>query len=375
MLTYFLLIFIVLMMLYLYQRYKSKIDRETTTYNYNIIQEYLLTETEDTRLEKTSKPIIWIFIDYEYNSRKWESFGSRSSYRLNQPYLYLTVKTIIERCNNSFHICLIDEQSFTKLLPNWGIDMSRISNPLKQYMIDLGMTKLLYRYGGIRVPVSFICMRDLIGLYDNAMVPFIGEFVNRNITSSHYDFYPSIEFMGAYKENHIIGELVEFMQREISRDYTDETKIVGSFNRWCNYRVEKHQMILLVGEMIGTKTIEKQQILIDHLLTADYIDINKNTYGIYIPEKELLNRNHYNWFVRMSPEQILQGNMIISKYLLLSNIPDAPMGVIEPMYQRKPNWVNFWKIPSAAPMWGLKPILLGNDVPSQKYPENIPGPN
>ena len=375
MITYFLLVFIVLVILYLYQRYQHKIDRENISYNYNIIQKYLLSEPDDTRLEKMGKPILWIFIDYEYNSRKWDSFGSRSSYQLNQPYLYLTVKTIIERCDDSFHICLIDDKSFAKLLPHWYVDMSRISSPIKQYMIDLGMMKLLYKYGGIRVPPSFICMRNLITLYQGTSVPFIGEFVNRNITSSHFDFYPSIEIMGSRKETQVIGELIEFMQREISRDYTDETKLLGSFNRWCNSRIERHEMELIDGELIGTKTIENQQVLVDNLLTDDYINFNTKMYGIYIPEKELKSRNHYNWFVRMSTKQVLEGNMIISKYILLANTPNAPVGVIEPMKQRTGEFVSFWKVPSGAPVWGLKPVDIGNYVPKMSYPAAVPGPN
>ena len=376
MIKYFSLVFIVLVILYLYQRYQHKIDRENVAYNYNIIQKYLLFDSDDVRLTKISKPILWIFVDYEYNSRKWESFGSRSSYQLNQPYLYLTVKTIIEKCDNSFHICLIDDKSFAKLLPLWNIDLTRISAPIKQYMIDLGMTKLLYKYGGIRVPTSFICMRNLKELYDDAaQAPFIGEFVNRNITSSSFDFYPSIEFMGAHRESRVISELIEFMQREISADQTDEMKLLGTFNRWCDARIKKHQMKLLDGEMIGTKTVEHQQVLIDNLLSENYIDFNKNMYGIYIPEKELKSRNHYNWFICMSPAQVLEGKMIISQYILLANTQYGAMGVIEPMKQRPNEFVSFWKVPSGAPVWGLKPINIGNDVPSMKYPRSIPGPN
>ena len=57
--------------------------------------------------ENIKKPILWIYIPYEYNSRHWESFGSRSSLHLNQPYLYLTIQSIIQHCSNDFYICII----------------------------------------------------------------------------------------------------------------------------------------------------------------------------------------------------------------------------------------------------------------------------
>jgi hypothetical protein len=296
---------------------------------------------------------------------------------LNQPYLYLTVKTIIKQCEDSFHICLIDDDSFAKLLPNWSIDMHRISNPIKQYMRCLGMTQLLYKYGGIRVPPSFVCMRDLIELYRIGTTGgkmFICEMVDRNITSTHRDFYPNIRFMGAEKENPVVGELIDFMQRTISSDYTDETKFLGEFNRWCFTRIERNQVNLIDGKLVGTKTMEDTPIIIDDLLSNDYIDIYSNTYGIYIPANEVLKRRHYEWFARMSPTQVLESPIIISKYLLLANAPDAKMGVIEPM-KDKPNWVGpYWKTPGAGagppPVYGLMPIDLGDNVPRLKYPDN-----
>lgn len=367
MMTYFLLVFFVLVILYFYQLYKHKIDKETINYNYTLIQEYLLNDPEDIRLEKTRKPILWIYLDYQYNARHWESFGSRSSFQLNQPYLYLTVKTIIEKCDQSFHICLIDEYSFTKLLPTWNIEMNRISDPVKRYMIDLGMTKLLYRYGGLRVPPSFICMRNLFPLYDDMDIPFLTEMVNRNVTSEYMNFYPNMEFMGARKEDKVISELIEFMQKSISNDYTDQMHFEGTFDRWCHSKIEKRQLILLDGEMIGTKTKEKQQVLIDNLLKDEYIEFNNKMYGIYIPERELKSRHCYNWFVRMSPKQVLDGNMIISKYILLANISQES-GIIEPFQKRDNQFIGFWQVPLNAPVWGLKPYRLGNYVKKETYP-------
>ena len=376
MLVLFAFIFIILVLLYLYQRYQSKLDREYSLDDYTFIQKYLLSDNIEAKLKKYSKPILWIYINYEYNSRKWASFGSRSSTDLNQPYLYLTVKSIIQQCNDSFHICLIDDNSFMKLLPKWKIDMNIISNPLKSYMIDLGITKLIYKYGGMRIPPSFICMKNLDSLYEEGTkhnYPFFCETVNRNISSIYNDFCPSLDFMGANKKNSIIGHLVHFMEKEISQDYTDEIKFLGSFDTWCQY-YKKHKKINIIdGSLIGTKTTSYKQILIDDLLTNNYIEISKNIYGIYIPEKELMKRINYNWFLRMSPKQVLQGNMIISKYLLLANKKNSKPGIIEPL-KNNPKWVNFWKVPSAAPVWGLKPIDLGDNIQRESYPENIPGP-
>ena len=86
---------------------------------YEMIKKYLL---NDSPLYGFNKPKIWIHTKYELNARKWKDFQSRSSRDLNQPYIHLTIKSIINHCSNDFHICLIDDDTFRKLIPTWDID-------------------------------------------------------------------------------------------------------------------------------------------------------------------------------------------------------------------------------------------------------------
>ena len=144
--TYVILFLIFIVVAFLYNRYKDKLDRESSNENYDSIQKYLL---NDYDLGDVKKPVLWIPIEYDYNSRNWLSWGSRSSHDLNQPYIYLTVRSIIQQCSNSFHICLIDDNSFSKLLENWKYDMNKLSNPIKSYVRQLGLTSILYKYGGL----------------------------------------------------------------------------------------------------------------------------------------------------------------------------------------------------------------------------------
>ena len=85
---------IVILAMVLYRRAEDKQYREHGDNGKDEMQKYLLNESS---LSKSKKPILWIHVPYEYNSRKWQNFGSRSSFELNQPYLYLTVKkTVME---------------------------------------------------------------------------------------------------------------------------------------------------------------------------------------------------------------------------------------------------------------------------------------
>jgi hypothetical protein len=353
--NYIYLLIVLMIVWFLYNRYEDKRMREENSENYDSIQKYLL---KDTDLAKEKKPILWIPIAYDYNARNWISFGSRSSFELNQPYMYLTVKSIINQCEESFRICLIDDDSFVKLIPGWSVNMKTISTPVLDYVRSLATAKLLHIYGGMVVPPSFLCMRNLIDLYNmgtSGEKMFVCETVDRNITSTTHEFYADSSFMGSTKENPVMQELIDFMQRKVSSDYTAQGEFLGDFNRWCNTRANKGQVTLIPGKLIGTKTMDDNTILVDDLLSNDYIDLYPQAYGIYIPAKEILNRRHYEWFARLSPKQVLESNVIISKYILLASTPDSKKGTIEPMVDRPKKWIGYWQVPSGFGLWGLKP--------------------
>ena len=359
----------------LYQKFLEKSSRSTIFDDYNEIQKYFLS---DKTLDKSKKPLLWVHIPNEYNARNWISFGSRSSHDLNQPYLYLTVKTIIKCCSESFKIILIDDNSFSKLIPDWSINMNLIADPMLSYIRQLALTKLIYIYGGINVPISFLCFRDLIGLYNkgtNDDTMFVCENYDENITATTELFYPNLGFMGAKNENETVKNLIDFMQRTISNDYTAQTQFLGEFDRWCKNKIEKGQMRLIPGTDVGTKTVDDEPVTVETLLSKDYIHFYSKMYGIWIPSSTILKRRHYEWFARMSPEQIFESQFILAKYIVLALAPDSNNGVIEPLENARPDWISFWKVPltnGTLNIFGPMPQNLGNNVPRAKNSGNLP---
>ena len=94
------------------------------------------------------------------------------------------IKSIINHCGDDFNVCLIDDDSFSQLIPGWNINVSELSEPARTYYRELGMAELLYIYGGLVVPNTFICMRNLTDLYINGTLndkPFVCE------TPNHYE--------------------------------------------------------------------------------------------------------------------------------------------------------------------------------------------
>lgn len=339
------LFFILILLGFLNKRFEEKRSRENSSENYKAIQTYLLDDANV--LGKSKKPILWIHIPYEYNSRNWVNFGSRNTYDLNQPYLYLTIKSILSKCDKSFKICIVDDTSFKKLIPNWDINMSIISSPVLNNIRTYGMMRLLYLYGGLICPMSFLCMKNLHDLYTTGThhhKMFLCELVNRNITSTLMDFYPSITFCGAPPKCEMVNKLCNYIQTIISTDTTSETKFLGQFDRWCMSHISKNRINLIDGIYIGTKDINSKQIILDDLLSSEYLKLYNNTYGILIPSTELLERINYEWFIQMSPIQVLKSNTIIGNYLLLSIDEKEKSNIFNETIDTS-NWIKFWKTP------------------------------
>lgn len=367
----FILFFILIVVGFLYKQYTNKLQLEESGDIHEAIQRYLL---DDVTLGKSKKPILWVHVPYEYNSRKWLSFGSRSSFELNQPYLYLTMRSIIRQCEKSFTICIIDDSSFQKLIPGWNINMTTISDPILCKMRMLGIAKLMYIYGGMVCPISFVCLKNLKGLYDEGTrgdKMFVCEMVDRNSTSVNMNFFPSLQFYGAPRECESVFKLIHYMQQIISTDYTAESKFLGDFEVWCQQHVETHEINLINGKAIGVKTIEDEQIIIDDLLSNHYLKVCPYAYGIFIPSREILNRKKFEWFARLSEKQVLQSDTIIGNYLLIAVAPEQP-GILEPLEpsinkQVENEFVSFWKTPLYPGLYGLKPNFLGDNMQKQPY--------
>ena len=79
---------------YVYNKYKDRVFASEQEHEYTLVQQYLLTEPS---LARSKKPIIWIHNTYDINARSWLDFQSRNTTELNQPYIYLTIQSIIQK--------------------------------------------------------------------------------------------------------------------------------------------------------------------------------------------------------------------------------------------------------------------------------------
>ncbi len=310
---------------YIYDKFKLKVELDDKTEELNIIKKYLLNEKDYSTIERLSsinKPILWIHLDYQKNSRKWLSFGSRNTNELNQDYLYLTIRSIINKCSDDFHIVLIDDDCFDKLLDKWNIDINKISDPQKEYFRKLGLVKTLHKYGGILLEPSFILFKSLKPIYDKVLSTqkmCVAEFPNKS-SNSHIMFYmPNMGFIGCVKNCPKMREFQNHLEILLSKDYTNEINMEDLINKWLFTNTQNNNINYIDGTYIGVKDSKNKMIQIEDLIGSTFLELDSKSYALYIPHKELLTRKNYNWFAYLSVEQVLTSSTNIGKYLLLSN--------------------------------------------------------
>ena len=304
---------------FIYNKYKKTIDVQEQYNDGELIQKYLL---NDSSLTKNNKPILWIHIEFDKNARSWESFGSRTSDNLNQPYQYLTIRNIIETCGESFNVCLIDDDSFIKIIPEWRTKVEHLPRPLRSHMRELALATVLHIYGGFLIPSSFICFHDLRSLYDahigNANV-MIGELRTTSSLAAEKQYSPSTKIMGCKKFDPVMKEFMDYLMQITDRDQTHEMDFTGETTRWwlAKQAAVPTAVSIIPAEELGVKTTTNKPVMIEELLSDIDVPLSPTTAGLYIPEQEILKRSKYQWFARLSPKQVLESHTLIAKYLLV----------------------------------------------------------
>ncbi len=318
--TKLIIIFIVFMGLStLYKRLKLDSDTKTNSYYHSMIEKYLLNKDN---LGSVTKPILWIYLQNntpilpEVNSRFWINFGSRLTSNFNQPYQKLTIQSIIDKCGKDFNVCLIDNSAFKYLLPNWNVNLDKVALPIRNHLQLIALTALLNAYGGIVVPSSFICFKSLKDIYNKALESgklIVGQFQNLTCNEKlNRDVIASPLLMASTPNNSTIQNFNNYLSELNSKDLTNEQDFLGKVNLW----LETNDTLSICGRTIGTLKKDGSLIHVQELLGSTYFELAEFAYGLYIPWDQLINRVSLGWFVRLSPEQVLESNTMIAKYLL-----------------------------------------------------------
>ena len=189
------------------------------------------------------------------------------------------------------------------------------------------MVQLLYIYGGMIVPNTFVCLHNLIGLYNSGInneKPFVCETYNRYASiinnKNEFVFTSNHKFMGAPKRSAVIHDMVEYIRKRNEKaHYSAEPEFFGYISKWLNNEVSRNHINLVDGKFIGIKIQSGKALLMEDLLVEnDKPIIDPKSFGIEIPGEEILKRTAFNWFSVMPLQQLIQTKLVIVHYLKLS---------------------------------------------------------
>ena len=300
----------------MYEKYRMKYYPDDELNKIGLIKEFLLND------EDLGKPILWIHTTHNVNARNWQSFYSRSTDKLNQPYIISCVETMIKHCGKSFNICLISDDSFKKILPNWKINLDGLADPVKNHVRQLALMKTLHSYGGMLIPNSTIVMKDLKSIYNKGLMDktcFSVECNNKTSTADFKQLMPTTKIIGCKRLSPCMNELLVFLEQKISSDYTDEWSFLGETSKFIYKLYNENKLELISGKTFGIVDKNCNIVIIDDLMGNKFIDYDSSQlYAIYIPAKEILSRTQYQWFARLSQQQLRNCDNMVAKYLLVA---------------------------------------------------------
>ncbi len=291
----------------LYDKYKSKYLPDEELAQIDMVNRHLLGDNG----YNIQRPILWIHSDDELRQRK----------SMNGAYIECCKETIIKHCGESFNICLIDDTSFKKLIPEWNIEIKDLASPLKEKIRLLAISKVIYKYGGMVLPETTIVLKDLLTTYNNGIKEtgvFIGNIKNNSNLIDDKTCYPNKLVVGAIKNNNEINNYIKFLEILVSKDYTSESDFTKNIEKYLSNQIVNKKINSICSQVFGSKSANGKAITVDELMSDKNINYSCKTVCIVISKEDLVKRRQYGWFLKLSKKEIFECNSAIAKFIVFS---------------------------------------------------------
>lgn len=271
-------------------------------------------------------PTVWVFLDSsDVNSRQWSDFGARSNRVMNIPLLNLCYESIVKATGTKYHVEVLSGASdVAERLGGWEMlppSMRNSLRPLGSEEMMFLRTAILAKYGGLWVPVSTVCMREIPSLPSDKAA-FFGTDPNETYAGPSGTLVPNTEIMWSPQPSHPIfvqwrnmlyTRLAEDhggkqVRRDSAWDWTYVTGVAG----------KDSYVVYPYGELnrkAGGKRIELEDLFASGTEGRLPFEIREESIFIRIPFEELKQRRIFGWVLRSTEQQIKDSDIAI-KYLL-----------------------------------------------------------
>jgi hypothetical protein len=273
-------------------------------------------------------PTLWIYLnDSEVNSRRWTGFEERSSRVINIPFLNLCYETCVKMNGKDYRIEVIGGLSDLAVrLGGWEQLPSPLQNPqasVREPELNWIRAAVLAKWGGLWVSPATLWLKPMGPLPEHVVlfgaddeVTFVGD-GGTSAPSLRVAWSPMAEHPTWVEwENKVRTRLEKRAGgAEFRRDHMSDA--VDAI-READAR-EKPIEVRPMAEL-ARKGAAGRRIQIEDLLTAGqegdiHFDLSCKANYVPIPWPELKERRAFGWFLRMSEEQILESDLVISSLL------------------------------------------------------------
>lgn len=267
-------------------------------------------------------PVIWIYVDNSYvNSRLWSDFMGRSSRAINLPFLNLCFESIVRQNKGLYRVEVIGGISDLAVrLGGW----EELPTPLQSAISPVGQAELnwiratvLSRFGGLWVEPNTIALKSFGKLPSDKIVLF-GTDDQETYSGPLGTKAPSLRAVWSPKPDHPLfiqwdgqakrrlesgGTGKEFRNDSVSDilDFAQQYKAEIVYRPLAELRRKPNGKLIELDDLM----MAGQEGDLPFVITKDSVYVP-------IPLQEVLSRREYGWFLRMSEDQILESDLVIS---------------------------------------------------------------
>lgn len=241
-------------------------------------------------------------------------------------YLDLCYETIVKHCGNNFKIHLLDENTVYDYLPNLRKDFNnKITKiPMKA---DYIRYQLLYKYGGIWLDSDVIVFKNLYKLLeklkDYEYVGFGCHYIGKQCTEKNDGYSKPANWVMICRPNSLLMKTVikkaDILLKSNDKEYFDKHyHILGRNLLWDCIQELKSKYKSWDYLHVSSKCVERdssgKKITNERSMSIESIDeyCNKKRYFLPIYNSA---PGFPKWFLDMTKKEILNNNILISKYL------------------------------------------------------------
>lgn len=272
------------------------------------------------------KPILWIYLNSsDVNSRSWSDFMDRSSRAINLPFLNLCYKSIATKNSQIYDVQVIGGlQDLAVRMGGWDALPVPLQNPnafVREPELNWIRAAVLAKWGGLWVSPATICLKPF-GPLPKKRVVFFG--TDPSPAYSSADIIPGLNVVWSPVAEHPLWLSWEKKVRDrLNRrsggsefrndEKSDLRDAITDYKSDC--------MVISTAE-VSRKGPSLKRIELEDLLAAGTegdIPFNVDKAAVYlpIPYPEILERKAFEWFLRMSEDQILESDLVITYFFMV----------------------------------------------------------